>query len=395
VLIGGMALGNIIFSLVYMNFSFLRMGTSGFTAQAFGRRDFRSVTQSLIRALVVGFGIGVLLLALQLPIERFALSLMQGSYEVRSAASEYFYMRIWGAPAAMMIYSLNGWFVGMQNARAPMWIAICSNCVNVVLSLALAFGLDWGIAGVGLGTALSQWFGVAMALVIIGSRYSRLARYFGRTGLFARGVMREFFRVNSDIFIRTFSLMMVMVYFTIASSGMGDEILAANNLMMQLFLVFSYFMDGFAYAGEAMVGRAFGASNFRRVRLTVLWVLFWGFVTALGCTVLYGVFSDWVLMLFNPSSAILDVAHEYLWWAIAVPLAGFLAYLMDGFMVAITATSIMRNSMIVSTALFFGVYFGTLSSLGNDALWLAYILFLVSRGICQFALSYKRLFARA
>ncbi len=394
VLIGGMALGNIIFSLVYMNFSFLRMGTSGLTAQAYGARNIERVTQNLVRVILVAFIIGVVLLAIQGVIGWGAMKLMDGSEGVRAAALEYYYYRIWGAPAAMMIYGFNGWFTGVQNARSPMWIAIGSNVVNVILSLVLCFGMDMGIEGVGLGTALSQWCGVVFSLLIISRYYGRWRKYFKGVGLFARESLSELFRVNRDIYLRTVCLIAVMVFFTSASSSMGDEILSANNLMMQLFLLYSYLMDGFAYAGEAIVGRFYGAANFTMMRHGARWVTLWAGVTALCFTGVYGVFSESVLGFFNPSAAVLAVAREYIWWAVAVPMAGFLAYLLDGLLVAVSSTSIMRNVMIISAAIFFTTFFLLRPVLGNDALWLAYILFLASRGGFQLLFTYKKLFAR-
>lgn len=391
-LIAGMAIGGTIFNFLYWNFSFLRMGTSGFTAQAYGARDFRSATQTLWRAVSVAAMIGGAMLLLQVPILDLSLGLMDGSEAVRQAAADYFLMRIWAAPATLSLYAFIGWFVGMQNSKTPMWIAIVINVVNIVLSLFFAMTLDMGIAGVGLGTALSQWSGVVMALIIIKWKYAKIFKGFKWKGLYARGSLGRFFKVNSDIFIRTFCMMLVYLYFTVASSKMGDEVLAANNLMMQLFMVFSYMMDGFGYAGEALVGRFYGARNSKQLKKAIRYVIFWGFVSALFCTVLYGLWGEQVLKIFNPSQAILDSAHQYIWWAVAVPVAGFLAFLVDGFLVGLTASSIMRNGMVISTVMFFVIYFSFVELLGNNALWLAYVSFLFIRGLIQFTMARKKLF---
>lgn len=394
-LIAGMAIGGTIFNFLYWNFGFLRMGTSGFTAQAYGSRNFLYATQTLVRAVTVAAMIGVAMLILQVPILDLAMSLMEGSVPVRQAATDYFLTRIWAAPATLSMYAFMGWFVGMQNSKTPMWIAIAINGINILLSLYFAMGLDMGIAGVGLGTALSQWSGVVLSLIILRWKYWKVFKRFSMKGLYDRGSMGRFFKVNSDIFIRTFCMMLVYVYFTVASSKMGDEILAANNLMMQLFMVFSYMMDGFGYAGEALVGRFYGARNSVLMKKAVRYVIFWGFIVSLFCTVLYGLFGEHVLQIFNPSDAILEKAHQYIWWAVAVPVAAFLAFLVDGFLVGLTASSIMRNGMIISTALFFAVYFAFVGVLGNNALWLAYVSFMLVRGLVQFTMARKILFPHA
>lgn len=394
-LLAGIAIGGTIFNFLYWNFSFLRMGTSGFTAQAYGARDFKTATQTLYRAVSVAAFIGVAMLALQVPIDHLTRSIVDSSEPVKNAASDYFFMRIWAAPATLSLYAFNGWFIGMQNAKTPMWISIIINAVNLSLSTMFAFTFDMGIAGVGLGTAISQWSGVVAAVVVLRMKYRKIFQRFNPRGLYERVELLRFFKVNRDIFIRTFCICMVYVYFTMASSTMGDDVLAANNLMMQLFMVFSYMMDGFGYAGEALVGKYYGARNFPLMRKAVRYVIFWGFITALFCTALYAFWGENVLMIFKPTEAILQSAHQYIWWAVAVPLAGFLAFLLDGFLVGMTASSIMRNGMIISASAFFLFYWLLRDELGNNALWLSYVSFLFLRGIIQLILARKKLFRHA
>lgn len=391
-LIAGMAIGGAIFNFLYWNFSFLRMGTGGFTAQAYGARNFVVASQTLLRALTLSASIGVAMLILQVPIHRLAMSVMSGSEGVMTVASQYFFVRIWAAPATLSLYAFNGWFIGMQNSKTPMWIAIVINVLNVIFSYIFAFWYDYGIAGIAMGTVVAQWSGVTMAIVIVRWKYWRFFKNFNFSGLYNRLEMGRFFKVNSDIFIRTFCLVIVYTYFTIASTKMGDSVLAANTLALQLYTVFSYMMDGFGYAGESLVGKYYGAGNMIMKRKTVIAIIKWGFLTSLFITTIYAIFGENVLLLFKPSEDVLESAKLYIWWAVASPVLSFLAFLLDGFLVGLTASSIMRNGMMISTGMFFVIYFIFEPILGNNALWLAFMSFLFLRGVLQLVLARKRLF---
>ena len=390
-LIAGLAVGTTIFNFLYWNFGFLRMGTGGFTAQAYGAKDFRFATQTLVRALMLSVLIGLAMVLLQVPIVDFSLGIIESSESVENSALGYFYGRIWAAPATMSLYAFKGWFIGMQNSRSPMWIALLINSVNIVVSYFLAFTMDWGIAGIGAGTAIAQWSGVLMAIVIVKLYYSRFFKNFTTVGLFDRAELAKFFKVNTDIFIRTLCLVIVFTYFTVASSYMGDTVLAANSLMMQMFMLFSYMMDGFGHAGEALVGKYYGAGNKVMLRKTVIRVIQLGAIIAVLCTFLYVLWGENVLMIFSPSEELLAVAHDYIGWAMMIPMAGFLAFLVEGFLVGITASYIMRNAVIIASVVFFVVYFSMLSLMENHALWLAFIVYLFMRGILQLFMSRKKL----
>lgn len=391
-LIAGMAIGGTIFNFLYWNFSFLRMGTGGFTAQAYGARNFRFASQTLIRALLVSTIIGVTMLIFQVPIHGLAMSAISSSEDVKLAATQYFFIRIWAAPATLSLYAFNGWFIGMQNSKTPMWIAITINVLNIIFSYIFAFLLDMGIAGIALGTVVAQWSGASMSIVIIRWKYWRFFRNFDFRGLLEGRELGRFFKVNTDIFIRTFCLVIVYTYFTIASSKMGDAVLAANTLALQLYTLFSYMMDGFGYAGESLVGKFYGANNFAMKRKTVLAIIKWGFMTASVVSLIYLIFGENVLLLFNPSPEVLEIAREYMGWAIVSPLLSFMAFLLDGFLVGLTASSIMRNGMMISTGLFFAIYFSTANWLGNNAIWLAFMSYLFFRGMLQLLMARKRLF---
>lgn len=393
-LIGGIAVGGTLFNFLYWNFSFLRMGTSGLTAQAYGARDFREAARNLVRALCVAGTVALLLWALQLPVLRGAMYAMEGSPAVETAASRYFFVRIWAAPATLALYAFTGWFIGMQNARAPMWIAIGINLVNIGASLVAVRLGGMGIEGVALGTVVAQWSGVAAALFVIRRYYGR---FFDRDLLLHSGVskwsvMRRFFQVNRDIFLRTVCLVAVFTYLTVASTRMGDTVLAVNTLLLQLFTLFSYLMDGFAYAGEALAGRYCGAGNMPMLHRAVRSLLSWGTGVMLLFTLLYATAGESILALFTDSPTILAAAREYTVWAVCVPVCGFLAFILDGVLVGMTATWVMRNAMFAATGLFFGLYFLLETRSGNAGLWIAFLGYLFLRGAFQLLFFGRRIF---
>lgn len=392
-LIGGIAVGGTIFNFLYWNFSFLRMGTSGFTAQAYGARNFDEAARVLVRALSVAVAVALVIWALQLLVVRLAMGVMEGSEAVEQAASRYFLVRVWAAPATLSLYAFTGWFIGMQNSRTPMWISIGINVVNIGCSLAVVRLFGMGIEGVALGTVIAQWSGVALALLIIRRYYGRFFRRdtFRHSGVLSWPVMRRFFKVNSDIFLRTLCLVAVFTYFTIASTRMGDTLLAVNTLMLELFTLFSYMMDGFAYAGEALAGRYCGAGNTPMLHRAVRGLLRWGVVVMLFFTLLYAVAGGQILRIFTSSETILDAARDYAVWAVLVPVCSFLAFILDGIVVGITATWIMRNAMFCATIVFFAVYAVLMPLLGNAGLWIAFLAYLLMRGVVQLALSKRRI----
>ncbi|WP_298062610.1 MATE family efflux transporter [uncultured Rikenella sp.] len=391
--IGGIAVGGTIFNFMYWNFSFLRMGTSGFTAQAYGARRLREAAKELVRALSVALVVALAIWALQVSVVRTAMGVMDGSEAVENAASRYFQVRIWAAPATLSLYAFTGWFIGMQNARIPMWISIGINIINILFSFLAVRAWGMGIEGVALGTLIAQWSGVAMTILILRRYYGRFfsRETFLRSGILSWSVMRRFFKVNSDIFLRTVCLVAVFTYFTVASTKMGDTLLAVNTLMLQLFTLFSYMMDGFAYAGEALTGRYCGAGNLPMLHRAVRNLLLWGAALMLFFTLLYAAAGQQILSLFTPSSVILAAAKEYAVWAVLVPVCSFLAFILDGIVVGITATRIMRNAMFAATIFFFAAYFLLEPRLGNAGLWIAFLIYLFMRGAVQLALSKRRI----
>ncbi len=387
--IGSLAIGVSIFNMIYWNCSFMRMGTSGLTAQAFGAGDFRETSNMLARAVLISLVMGVLMLVLQRPLGELSLWMMNGD----ALVADYFYARIWAVPAGIMLFGLNGWFTGMQNATIPMWTAITVNVLHVACSYWLAFGFDMGIVGIAYGSVVAQWTGMLLSVALLVIRFrDRLVRVRLREVL-AVGPLREFFRVNTDIIVRTFCIVAVYTFFTAASARMGDGVLlAVNTMLLQMFTLFSYMNDGFAYAAEALVGRFIGARDVRSLRRCVGLCLVWAVATSLICI---GAYVGWwreILGLFvsadsADAAAIMEAASRYIGWIIAIPLAAATPFLMDGIMVGATLTRIMRNSMLLATACYFGIFFALSPLVGNDALWLAFTLYMLLRGVLQYLMS--------
>ena len=286
--IGAIAVGGMLFNIIYWLFGFLRMGTGGLTAQAYGRHDLQEVTRILLRSLSISLLLALALLLLQYPIRNIAFMCMDTSEEVRQLATLYFHICIWGAPATLGLYGFTGWYIGMQNSRFPMFIAITQNIVNIAASLFFVFVLKMKVEGVALGTLVAQYAGLGMACLLWLTYYRPLRKYLRQKALFDRMEMKRFFQANRDIFFRTLCLIAVTVFFTSTGAAYGDVVLAVNALLMQLFTLFSYFMDGFAYAGEALTGKYIGAKDDPSLRLTIRHLFKWGIALSLLFTLLYG-----------------------------------------------------------------------------------------------------------
>lgn len=381
VYIGAIALGANIFNMIYWNFGFLRMSSSGFASQAYGARDFAESMNVLIRSLAIGLGIGLIIILLQYPIGELAFKLIKSGPESVQHVKTYFKIVVWGAPAVLGMYAFKGWFIGMQNAKIPMVIAIMNNVLNILLSVIFVFVLGMKIEGIALGTTLSQIVSFIVAAILWRKHYGRLRKYVRKHTIWDKTAIREYFRVNSDIFVRTFLLTLVTTFFTFASSGMGDTVLAVNALLMQFFMLFSYFMDGFAYAGEALTGRYVGAKNRYLLQHMIKRIFFWGLMVSFFAMTVYTLFPDLILSLLTNDIFIIAETKKYLFWTLLIPIAGFAAFLWDGIFIGATASSQMRNAMIISSVIFFVSYFMLKPVWGNNALWFSFIIYLATRGI--------------
>lgn len=381
--IGAIAVGGMLFNMIYWIFGFLRMGTGGLTAQAYGQHNTQEGSRILLRSLSVSLLLALVLLVLQYPIRLIAFMLIDASPEVQELATRYFHICIWGAPATLGLYSFTGWFIGMQNSRYPMYIAITQNIVNIAASLFFVFVLHMKVEGVALGTLIAQYAGVIMAYLLYISHYHPFRQQVQRMQLFERNAMKRFFLVNRDIFLRTLCLVAVTVFFTSTGATYGDVVLAVNTLLMQLFTLFSYIMDGFAYAGEALSGKYTGSNDKIRLHQTVRNLFGWGSAMALLFTLTYLWGGQDFLQLLTNDTEVIAASGTYLLWTVAIPFCGFSAFILDGICIGTTSTRIMLKSMATASALFFGVYFLCSGSWGNHALWMAFLVYLAVRGLMQ------------
>ena len=389
--IGALAIGVSIFNFIYWNCSFIRMGTSGITAQAFGAGDNRTTTLMLARAVVVSLVVGLLAIILQRPLGLGALAIMNGNELV----SEYFFARIWAVPAGVLLFGLNGWLTGMQNAIIPMIVAVMVNTIHVAFSIWFAFPLGMGIVGIAYASVVAQWTGVIITAAITWWHFRKSFVAIKWREVIDMAAMKEFFLINRDIIVRTLCIVATYTFFTAASARMGDDnILAVNTILLQLFTLFSYMNDGFAYAAEALTGRFIGAKDEPSLRDAVKKCVIWCLVVAI---IYIGVYIGWwrdLLMLFISSDAqdaevLLDYAGRYIGWIIAIPLAAAMPFVMDGIMVGATQSRIMRDSMILSTIAYFALFYAFKPIIGNNALWLAFSSYMFLRGALQYFMSHR------
>lgn len=391
--IGAIAIGSMIFNIIYWNFGFLRMGTSGFTAQAYGADDKKEQMSILLRACFIALVAALALIVLQKPIGLLTEAFVENKNHALDLALEYFFIRIWAAPATLGMYALKGWFIGMQDSKTPMWISILINVLNIVFSYVFAIGLSMNIEGVALGTVIAQWGGLAVSVSIWFVKYGSLRIFADWKEALQRSKMILFFKVNADIYLRTICLIAVTTYFTVASSSMPYPLLAVNTLLMQLFTLFSYFMDGFAYASESLCGRFKGANDRVNLAKCVKYILLWGVGLSVLFTAIYFFFGSDILSILTNKKDVLAVCEEYKYWTLLIPLCGSVAFLYDGILIGMIETKLMRNAIFVATALFFGLFLGFKNSLGNDALWIAFLTYLLARSVLMMILSRKKIFS--
>jgi MATE family multidrug resistance protein len=333
--------------------------------------------------MAIALGIAFVLLVLQVPLRLMMFWLIGPTADVQPSATTYFYIVVWGAPASLGLFCLSGWYIGMQNTRIPMLISITQNVINILVSLLLVYGFGMKIEGVALGTVIAQYAGFLMAVGLFFRYYGRLRCYLVLQGTFVRTAMSRFFHVNRDIFFRTLCLVLVNLFFTSAGARHGAVILSVNTVMMQLYLFFSYFMDGFAYAGEALGGRYYGAGNKLVFRETVRHLFGWAVLMTVFFTLLYVVGGQTIVGILTDEPQVVATSRDYLWWVWLIPTAGAAAFIWDGLFIGMTATRGMLVSSLVSALLFFVIYGLTAGILKNHGLWLAMVIYLLMRGGIQ------------
>jgi MATE family multidrug resistance protein len=382
VYIGAIAIGSMIFNFIYWGFSFLRMGTSGFTAQSFGEKNIRESFYILYRALFVGFIGSFVLLILQKPIDLLSFYILNGSAEVEFFARQYFYIRIWAAPATIAVYSISGWFIGMQNAKIPMVIAIVINILNIAFNVLFVKVLGMKSDGVALGTVLAQYSGLIVGLIFLSKHSKRLKLYFNKKDILQTKALKRFFNVNKDIFIRTMSLVFALSFFTAKSAKYGDTLLAVNTLLLQFFTIYAYVVDGFAYAGEALAGKYYGAKDKPNLIKVTKLLFYWGIIMSIVFTIAYFFGDNLLLRVLTNNTEVIQNIQPYLFWVYLIPILTFGAFIWDGIFIGVTASASMRNAMLISTFLvFLPSYFILHHYFYNHGLWAAFLLFMIARFI--------------
>lgn len=408
--IAAISVGSMIFNVIYWLMGFLRMGTSGMTGQAYGAKDTTGIRMLLRRSLTMSLLIAAAFLVLQWPLREAALNIIHPSQAVRPLAAAYFNIVIWGAPAMLSLYSLNGWYIGMQDTRVPMFVAIFQNVVNIVASLLFVFVFGMKVEGIALGTLVAQWSGVLLSVVLLRAKLRKMNALAAVETTASAGITSPeasvedgskryswatFFRTDRDIFLRTLCLVAVNLAFTSAGARQGDLMLAVNTLLMTFYTLFSYVMDGFAFAGEALGGKYFGARDYAGLDRVIRRLLIrWGLSLAILFTAAYVLGGGFLLRLLTNDAQVVAAARPYAYWTWLIPLAGFAAFVYDGIFIGLTATRGMLVSSFTASVVFFGFigvailspFFHTHPQLVNHVLWLAFIAYLTMRGLMQYFL---------
>ena len=363
-MIGGIAIGSMLFDLLYWNFGFLRVGTGGLTAQAYGRGDRKECAKIFARAAGIALASAFVLIAIQWIFVNAALAVVDSTPEVRELAAKYFYIRIWAAPATLSLMAFKGWFIGMQDSVSPMITDLVVNGMNILMSIVLALGLtigDWhydgmGFSGIAAGTVAAQYSGLLTATALMFFKYRKTTisqlQAEDLKGLFKGGETRRFFVMNADLFVRSLCFIAIYIGFTVISARYGDVLLAVSSIMMKILMIFSYFTDGFAYAGEALTGRHIGAHDKPMVRQTVRWTFIWSMAIAVIFMGIYHFGGIPLVELMTSDAVVVEQSKEFLPWLLLMPVVGCAAFTWDGIYIGATASKAIRNSMIWAVVAF-------------------------------------------
>lgn len=379
--LGALAVGSVIFNFIFWGFGFLRMGTTGLTAQEYGRRDRVKMMMILARVQFLALLIGLAILLLQSPIAMLSLWLIESTQEVAEYTRVYYDIRILTAPGVLALYGINGWFLGMQNAKFPMIITIVLNMLNIAFNVWFIYGLGMHVDGVAWGTLVSTYLALLLAIFLFLRRYKKYLSDYKQELLLNVEELKKYFSVNRDIFIRTLCLIFTFSFFTAVSAQQGDLILAANTILLQLWFIVSYGIDGFAYAAESLVGKFKGSLEENKLTKAVWYNIGWGLFLGVMGSLAYALFGNQILYIFTDKADVIAVAKSVLFWTILAPLVSSFCYILDGVYIGATETKPMRNTMIVATFLvFLPAYYSATYLFGKHGLWLAMVLFMITRG---------------
>ena len=387
--IGAVGLGAIVLSAFYWFFGFLRMGTVGLTAQAAGDEDHAEVTALLTRGLLIGLGAGLAVILLQLPLFWAAFTVSPASPEVETLARQYMTIRIWSAPAAIAIYAITGWLIAQERTRAVLVIQLWMNGLNIALDMWFVLGLGWGVQGVAIATFLAEWSGLAMGLWFCRAAF-RTPDWRNWVQVFNRSRWVRMIRLNTDILIRSILLEAIFLSFVFIGSDMGDVTLAANQVLLQFLMITAYGLDGFAFAAEALVGRAVGARQVAALRRSAVLASFWAGVVSVLMAVVFWIVGPQIIDLMAKAPQVQATARVFLPYLLAVPVLACAAFMLDGIFIGATRSRDMRNMMALSFAIFVVAVLVLVPAYGNHGLWAAMLISFVARGI-TLALRYPAL----
>lgn len=377
--IGAVAIATMLFDLLYWNMAFLRLGTGGLIAQAFGRGDNKEISRVFVQGISTAALLALFVLAIQYLFVKAAFLFIECTPQVQNLATEYFFIRIWAAPATISLYVFKGFFIGMQNTVIPMAVELTINVTNILASIYFALYTPMGFAGIAAGTVVAQYSGMALSIVFLFSRYKYLFADVKILACIKLGEMKSFFVLNADLLVRSLCFLFVYVGFTSLSAKYGDVALAVCSIMMKLMMLFSYFVDGFAYAAEALTGRFIGAKDATSLHRAVKIIFVWSGIIGVVSTFVYLVAADDMILLMTKDTNVIEASGEYIGWMLVMPIISCLAFTWDGVYIGATASKAIRNSMLWAVVGFFAVYYALSHSLGLHALWGAYIIHLLAR----------------
>ncbi len=378
-LIGGIAIATMLFDLLYWNMGFLRVGTGGLIAQAYGRRDLKGIMSTFAQGLFTALSIALLIWAIQYFFLETALYFIDCSPQVQELAKEYYYIRIWAAPATLSLFVFKGFFIGMQNAVSPMIVDVTINVVNVAASLFFAIYAGFGFSGIAIGTLIAQYTGLSLSIAFTYIFYKKLFKHLKIRESIKISAVKNFFIVNANLFVRSICFLFIYTGFTSLSAKFGDTLLASGTIMMKLMLLYSYFIDGFAYAAEALTGRYVGAADKKSLTKAVKLIFAWCTGIGIISTFMYIIWGEQLCMIMTDNTQVLEQTYKYLPWLFVMPLISCWAFTWDGIYIGATATKTMRNAMIYAVLGFFAAYYLCVSTFNFQALWIAYMVHLVVR----------------
>lgn len=390
--LGGIAIASMLFDLLYWNMGFLRVGTGGMVAQAYGKGDFKEAIDTFALGITTALAFAFLFIVCQWVYADAAFHFIECSPGIEALAREYFFIRIWAAPATLSLNVFKGFFIGMQNAVSPMAVDITVNLINIAASIFFAFYAGLGFGGIAWGTLVAQYAGLLLAASLMVVQYRRHFSLIDMRSILKSRNIKRFFVLNADLFVRSVCFLFIYAGLTSLAAKYGDVDLAVSSIMMKLMLLYSYFVDGFAYAGEALSGRYIGArdkvSLTKAVKVIFIWCCGIGIVSTLG----YWAGGEWMVRLMATDATVIAHSAKFLPWLLVMPFVSSVAFAWDGIFIGATATKALRNSMLWAVVGFFAGYFSLKGAIGVQSLWAGYMIHLVVRTVYLSAVAKKEVF---